>query len=535
MCQWPVVYVCLKRCVSAALKSIGPGIFSGLSFLCNIDYLLGFKYYLRKSLFMITQHLSMRLALWMVLVTVLAQFGHAIYRFSTDIPQAKQAGLQEIEKVVGSLRPALSEALFQYNESVSAEVLKTFESYPSVLGVWLLDEDEELVNQWNRNNSAEQIPWMTRQWLLNYQKKDIGFVRIALSDQHMIKQARENILSNVGFSSLMGVVTLLLLYWVVQRQVARPIIQLANIVKNINTKELAAKDVASLDEIQFKAEIQTLKLSIQAIIVQLAQNLADKKNTMVLLQQFNEDLEARVKVRTQQLNIAKDKAEVGSRSKTDFLNSMTHELRTPLNSIMGFSNILKSQELPEKWQRMVDNIHESGTQLLTIISDIIDFVDLDDGKLNVQLFSLYDVISATTHLYKAIALHKNLVMDMKVDNKLIMHGDPKRLGIALRHLIDNAIKFTEQGGVVIKCEQLSSDIIVISVEDTGIGIDLGKVARLSESFVQADSGLNRAKEGVGLGLAIVGRICKKWDGEIHFKNLSPQGTQVLLRLPNLKN
>ena len=483
---------------------------------------------------MIVQRLSMRLALWMVLVTVLAQFGHGIYRFSTDIPQAKQAGLQEIEKVVGSLRPALSEALFQYNESVSAEVLKTFESYPSVLGVWLLDEDEELVNKWNRSNSVHQTAWMTRQWLLSYQNKDIGFVRIALSDQHMIMQAKEKVLSNVGFSSLMGAVTLLLLYWVVQRQVARPIIQLANIVKRINTKELSPKDVALLDEIQFKAEIQTLKLSIQAILDQLAQNLADKKNTMDLLQQFNEDLEARVQSRTQQLIIAKDKAEVGSRSKTDFLNNMTHELRTPLNSIMGFSNILKSQELPEKWQKMVDNIHESGTQLLTIISDIIDFVDLDDGKLNVQLFSLYDVISATTHLYKDAALHKHLTLEMKVDNKLIMHGDPKRLGVALRHLIDNAIKFTEYGGVVIKCDQLSSDII-LSVEDTGIGIDLSKVASLSESFVQADNGLNRTKEGVGLGLAIAGRICKKWGGEINFKNVSPQGTQVLMKFPDLKN
>lgn len=484
---------------------------------------------------MITQRLSMRLALWMVLVTVLAQFGHAIYRFSTDIPQAKQAGLQEIEKVVGSLRPALSEALFQYNESVSAEVLKTFESYPSVLGVWLLDEDEELVNKWNRGNSANHTPWMTRQWLLNYQNKDIGFVRIALSDQYMIMQAKDNILSNVGFSSLMGAVTLLLLYWVVQRQVARPIIQLANIVKNINTKELAQHDVASLDEVQFTAEIQTLKLSVQAILAQLAHNLADKKNTMDLLQQFNEDLEARVLSRTQQLNIAKEKAEVGSRSKTDFLNNMTHELRTPLNSIMGFSNLLKSQELPEKWQKMVDHIHESGTQLLTIISDIIDFVDLDDGKLNVQLLSLYDVISATTHLYKDVSSHKQLTIEMKVDNELIMHGDPKRLGIALRHLIDNAIKFTEHGGVVIRCEELNNHVIAISVEDTGLGIDLSKVANLSESFVQADNGLNRTKEGVGLGLAIVGRICKKWGGDIQFKNVSPQGTQVLLRLPNLKD
>jgi signal transduction histidine kinase len=477
----------------------------------------------------------MRLALWMVLVTILMQFGHAIYRFSTDVPQAKQAGLQEIEKVVGSIRPALSEALFQYNESVSAEVLKTFDAYPSVLGVWLLDEEEELVHKWSRDNTATQSPWLTRQWTLNYQSKDIGFVRISLSDQYMIMQARENILSHVGFSSLMGGVTLLLLYWVVQRQVAKPIIELSNIVKDINTTELAPQDVVMLDDVHYEAEVETLKRSVQAILAQLAENLADKKHTMSLLQTFNQDLEARVISRTQQLKIAKDKAEVASRSKTDFLNNMTHELRTPLNSIMGFSNLLMSQDLPEKWQKMVDNIHCSGTQLLTLISDIIDFVDLDDGQLNVQLFSLYDVISATTHLYKEVAKQKSLTIDMNVDNELIMYGDPKRLGIALRHILDNAMKFTEQGGVMIECNQSKNDVIGISIKDTGIGIDLAKISDLRESFVQADNGLNRTKEGVGLGLAIVERICKKWGGEITFNNILPQGTQVLLRLPNLKS
>ena len=484
---------------------------------------------------MVLQHLSMRLALWMVLVTVLMQFGHAIYRLSSDIPQAKQAGLQEINKVVGSLRPALSEALFQYNESVSGEVLKTFNAYPAVLGVWLLDEDEVQVHRWIRENSPEQKPWLTKQWVLSYRNKNIGFLRMALDDQNMIVQAKENILAHIGFSSLMGAVTLLLLYWVVQHQVAKPIIDLANIVGSINTVELAQQDVQSLDNIKAKAEVETLKLSIKAILEQLAQNLTDKKNTMVLLQQFNQDLEARVLTRTKELNIEKEKAEIASRSKTEFMNNMTHELRTPLNSIMGFSNILKSQPgMPEKWQGMVNHIHGSGTQLLTLISDIIDFVELDSRQLNVQLFSLYDVISATAHGFKKAAEHKNLSFEVKVDNSAIMYGDPKRLGVALRHLLDNAIKFTEQGSVVIECQILGDNQINICVRDTGQGINLADINNLNQSFVQAEQGLNRSKEGVGLGLAIVERICGKWGGKLHFGNLAPQGTEVIMQLPSLR-
>ncbi len=217
------------------------------------------------------------------------------------------------------------------------------------------------------------------------------------------------------------------------------------------------------------------------------------------------------------------------------MNNMTHELRTPLNSIMGFSNILKSQPgIPQKWQDMVNHIHGSGTQLLTLISDIIDFVELDSRQLNIQLFSLYDVISATAHGFKKAAEHKKLSFEVRVDNSAILYGDPKRLGVALRHLLDNAIKFTEQGSVVIECQMLSDNRVNICVRDTGQGINLADINNLNQSFVQAEQGLNRSKEGVGLGLAIVERICGKWGGKLHFGNLAPQGTEVIMQLPSLK-
>ena len=201
---------------------------------------------------------------------------------------------------------------------------------------------------------------------------------------------------------------------------------------------------------------------------------------MTVLQRFNENLEERVLARTQELNIAKDKSEQVSRGKTDFLNNMTHELRTPLNSIMGFSSILNGFELPAKCQIPVERIHQSGTQLFTLINDIIDFADLENHELLVQNFSLYDVISTTHHGLMEQVKNKDIDLIMQVSDKAIMCGDPRRLGVGLRHLIGNAIKFTEQGQVEISCEELPAGDIKICVSDTGIGINVSEIKKLNK-------------------------------------------------------
>jgi len=189
--------------------------------------------------------------------------------------------------------------------------------------------------------------------------------------------------------------------------------------------------------------------------------------------------------------------------------------------------------LPAKCQVPVERIHQSGTQLLTLINDIIDFADLESHELQVQNFSLYDVISTTHHGLLAQVKNKDIDLIMQVSDKAIMCGDPRRLGVVLRHLLGNAIKFTEQGQVEISCEELPAGDIKICVSDTGIGINLSEVKKLNKAFVQADSGLNRSQQGVGLGLAIVERICKKWGAVLHFSNVSPHGTEVTITLPNL--
>ena len=475
--------------------------------------------------------LSIRLALWMVLATALMQFVHGLYRFSVDIPLATAKAETELNRVVSSIQPALSESLYQYNESLADQLLKTFNSYESVQAVWLTDEENEGIGAWLREDPDHFEDWIEMQWPIKFDGELIGHLVMSVQWKNVELNARRDVWNIIGFSVLMGLIALGLLYWVAQFQVARPISKMSDFLTQLNTRVLTEKDVAPLSEMKSEAEIALLNQSLHEILIQLCQYLQEKNQTMELLQSFNENLELEVKKRTEELEIAKDKAESASRSKTDFLNSMTHELRTPLNSIMGFSSILIGQELPDKLAKLVKNIHGSGDQLLRLINDIIDFVSLESNPLQVQAFSVFDVLQSVGHEASEIAFKKGLEFQQFTNDQIVMKGDPKRLAMALRHLLNNAIKFTIDGSVSIECKTEEQDKVCFVVTDTGVGIDTQKIDVLSRAFSQYEQGLDRSQEGVGLGLAIVDRVCRKWQGTLNFSAPKEGGTIVTLILP----
>ena len=475
--------------------------------------------------------LSFRLALWMVCATALLQLGHGLYRYSVDIPLAQAKGIEELNKVVSSIQPALSESLYQYNESLADQLLKTFKSYESVQAVWLTDEENEGIGAWLRDDPIHYEEWEERKWPIEFEGELIGHLVMSVQWRSARIQAEKEVWNIIGFSILMGIISLILLYWVAQFLVAHPISKMSDFLTHLNTRKMHEADISPLSEVRTQAELHLLQSSLNDILLQLCQYLEEKHKTMELLQGFNESLELEVKKRTEELLVAKDKAESASRSKTDFLNTMTHELRTPLNSIMGFSSILIGQDLPERLQKLTKNIHTSGDQLLRLINDIIDYVSLESTQLQVQVFSVFDVLQSVNQEASEEAFNKGLEFQQFVNDQIVMKGDPKRLAMVLRHLLNNAVKFTETGSVTIECKMEGEDKVLISVTDTGIGIDTDNVKALSHAFSQSEQGLDRSKEGVGLGLAIVERVISKWLGTLSFANPEEGGTEVRVLLP----
>ena len=234
-------------------------------------------------------------------------------------------------------------------------------------------------------------------------------------------------------------------------------------------------------------------------------------------------------------------SEKASRVKTEFLATMSHELRTPLNGVLGMSEVLRHTELSPEQEDLVSIIESSGHDLLSIIEDILDYTQLEaeETTRHIDAFQLIDVIAKVEKKLKPKAEKKALDFRIILEGaeNLVLMGDETRLKRILINLLGNAVKFTEEGHVIlnIKTKRVDAQSAVLSViiQDSGIGIAEKNFEKIFEKFTQVDNSKKRQYGGAGLGLSISQSLVRAEGGEIQLASQLGQGTKFYfdIRLP----
>jgi signal transduction histidine kinase len=215
---------------------------------------------------------------------------------------------------------------------------------------------------------------------------------------------------------------------------------------------------------------------------------------------------------------------------------MSHELRTPLNAILGYTELISDSvygQPPEKMRDVLNRIEGNGRHLLGLINDVLDLSKIEAGQLVLSLadYSLKDVVHGVFSAVEALAAEKRLAFKVEVAKDLPPgHGDERRITQVLLNLVGNAIKFTDQGEVVVRAS-VADGSYNFSVSDTGPGISEADQAKLFQEFQQADNSITRKKGGTGLGLAISKRIIELQGGRIWVDSRLGQGSTFFVSLP----
>lgn len=234
----------------------------------------------------------------------------------------------------------------------------------------------------------------------------------------------------------------------------------------------------------------------------------------------------------EQLRLSLKQLEKDSRTKSEFLMSMGHEIRTPMNGIMGMTNLVLETDLTSEQRRHLDMVNSSAERLLEVVNDILDYTLIESGsfKLNLEDFNLSESLDCDLYLMKLSARQKNIDLEYRLGNDVpeYLNSDADRLVQVIMNLVNNAVKFTEEGTITVNVERLEAgddgrETLKFSVTDTGIGIPPEKQKIITDTFNQTYTSYSRKFWGGGLGLAISAQIVHLAGGEIGLESSPGQG------------
>lgn len=427
-----------------------------------------------------------------------------------------------------------------FDDNTGAEsILSKLETMPYIETGAIYDRNEILFASWTRDKDFFIPPLLDKTieseseysfsgnklrilHPINYKNTKYGTISITADTHFLIVRIRNYLL--VMFIILAGsVLFAYLLANSLQKPISQPFLELSELTKKVSSEGNYSIQIIKSSE----DEIGTLYESFNNMLKQL-----------VIREQARNEAE-------KNLLLAKEKAEESDRLKSAFLANMSHEIRTPMNAILGFAELLTLPEASitsEERTNYIKLIHNSGNNLLHLIDDIIDISKIEAGQLKILIKETHinKILNDILHSYKEIKKIKDrehieiILNDTAQQQDIVLKTDPIRFQQIISNLIDNALKFTEEGFIEFGYQIQSKNFILFYVKDTGIGIEPGKKEAIFDRFRKLEDDKTRVFRGAGLGLAICRSLVDLLGGKIWVESVLGSGSSFYFTLPFIK-